>query len=108
MTIILNEITNAKFDENVTISGILVNKDSTGLFNQVVTLTIGDEEVNVTTKAGVFQYTTLFRQLGEKMVTANFETKVVGTNNVTFSYGGNACYNSYETSTTFNVIAKAE
>ena len=66
MTIILNEITNAKFDENVTISGILVNKDSTGLFNQVVTLTIGDEEVNVTTKAGVFQYTTLFRQLGEK------------------------------------------
>ena len=40
--------------------------------------------------------------------TLSVATKTVGTNNVTFSYGGNAYYTSYETSTTFNVIAKAE
>ncbi len=40
--------------------------------------------------------------------TLSVATKIVGINNVTLSYGENAYYNSYETSTTFNVIAKNE
>ncbi len=181
-TITIDEITDAKYNENVTISGALVNDDSIGLFNQIVTLTIGENTVNVTTKDGVFEYTTVFKELGDKTVTASYtgtdkykeseanmtftvekqdilitydeikdtpfndnvtitgkftevngkaisnsnvnvyingkqykartdktgafslsaQVKAVGTNNVTFSYGGNAYYNSYETNTTFN------
>jgi uncharacterized coiled-coil protein SlyX/nitrogen fixation protein FixH len=180
-TITFDEIT-AKYNEEVTISGTLVNEDSIGLFNQIVTLTIGETEVNVTTKGGVFEYTTLFKEIGEKTVSASYAgsdkykasdatttfnvekqdiiinydpiadtaygnnvtitgtftqadgkaisnsnvnvyingkqykvrtdktgaftvtitVNTVGTNNVTLSYGGNAYYNSYETSTTFN------
>ncbi len=187
-TLTLDEITDARYKADVTISGTLVNEDSIGLYNQVVTLTIGDTEVNVTTKGGIFEYTTSFKELGEKTVTASYAgtdkylaseaamtftvekqdivitcdpiqdtqykadititgkatdvtgkglnninviiningktlkaktdktgaftltttATTLGTNNVTLSYGGNTNLNSYETSTTFNVIAKAE
>ena len=87
-TITFDEIT-ARYNEEVTISGTLVNEDSIGLFNQVVTLTIGETEVNVTTKGGVFEYTTTFKELGEKTVTA--------------SYAGNDKYQASDATTTFNV-----
>ena len=87
-TITFDEIT-ARYNEEVTISGTLVNEDSIGLFNQEVTLTIGESEVNVTTKGGVFEYTTTFKELGEKTVTA--------------SYAGNDKYQASDATTTFNV-----
>ena len=43
----LDEITDAKYNGEVIISGTLVNDDSIGLFNQEITLTIGDEEVTM-------------------------------------------------------------
>lgn len=48
-TIVINPITDAKYNTDVTITGTLVNEDSVGLFNQVVTLTIGDKTVDVIT-----------------------------------------------------------
>jgi translation elongation factor P/translation initiation factor 5A len=181
-TLTLDEITDAKYNGNVTISGTLINDDSIGLNNQTITLTIGDKEVNVTTKGGIFEYTSVFKEVGEKTVTATYAgteeygpseanttftigkqdivitydsiadvaygdnvtitgkftqangkaisnsnvnvyingkqykartdktgaftltapVKAIGTNNVTLSYGGNTYYNSYETKTTFN------
>ena len=71
-TITLDKIVDAKYNENVTISGALVNEDSIGLFNQIITLTIGETEVNVTTKSGIIEYETLFKELGDKTVTARF------------------------------------
>ena len=181
--IVFDEISDAKYKGKVTISGSLMDEDQIGLVNQIVTLIIGETEVNLTTSDGIFEYTTSFKQLGEKTVTASFagnekyrasnatmtfnvdkqdtiitydaiqDTKYkdtvtitgkvtdvtenalyninalvyingklykaktdktgtftltttvnkVGLNNVTISYGGNNNYNSYETSTTFNV-----
>jgi protocatechuate 3,4-dioxygenase beta subunit len=88
-TLTLDEITDARYKANVTISGTLVNEDNIGLFNQVVTLTIGDTEVNVTTKGGVFEYTTSFKELGDKNVTAR--------------YAGTDKYLASEATMTFNV-----
>ena len=88
-TLSLDEITDAKYNNEIIITGTLVNEDSIGLFNQAVTLTIGETEVNLTTKSGMFEYKTSFKELGEKTVTA--------------SYAGNDKYQASDASITFNV-----
>ncbi|WP_292473612.1 Ig-like domain-containing protein, partial [Methanosphaera sp.] len=88
-TLTLDPVTDAKYNTNITISGTLVNEDSIGLFNQVVTLTIGDKTVDVTTKGGVFEYTTSFKTLEEQTVTA--------------TYAGTDKYNASEDTITFTL-----
>ena len=69
--IIFDEIKDVKYNTEVTIRGTLITEDGVGLYNQNITLIIGETEVNVTTK-GEFEYTTLFKELGEKTVTAKY------------------------------------
>ena len=88
-TLTLDPVTDAKYNENVTISGTLINDDYIGLFNQVVTLTINGEEINVTTKDGAFEYTTAFKTIGEQTVKA--------------VYAGTEKYQASEDEITFNV-----
>ena len=88
-TLTLDPITDAKYNTNITISGSLVNEDSIGLFNQVITLTIGDKTVNVTTKGGEFTYTTSLKTLEEQTITA--------------SYAGNDKYQASEDTITFTL-----
>lgn len=88
-TITLDSITDTKYNTKTTISGMLVNEDSIGLFNQTVTLTIGNKTVNVTTKNGLFEYTTTFKTIGEQTVTA--------------LYAGNDKYLSSEDTTKFTI-----
>ena len=88
-TIILNPITDAKYNSNVTISGMLINEDSVGLFNQVVTLSIGDETVNVTTRGGIFEYNTTLKTVGEQTIPA--------------IYAGTDKYKASNTTQTFTV-----
>ena len=88
-TIVINPITDAKYNTDVTITGTLVNEDSVGLFNQVVTLTIGDKTVDVITQGGVFEYTTSFKTLEEQTVTA--------------TYAGNDKYQASEDTITFTL-----
>ena len=71
-TVILDPVSDVKYNSNVTISGILINDDSIALSNQVVTLTIGDKTVNVTTRNGIFEYTTKFKTMDEQTVTATY------------------------------------
>ena len=88
-TLTLDPITDAKYNTNITIKGTLVNEDSIGLFNQVITLTIGDKTVDVITKNGEFEYTTSFKTLEEQTVTA--------------TYAGNDKYNASEDTITFTL-----
>ncbi|MBE6485285.1 MAG: hypothetical protein E7Z85_00390 [Methanosphaera stadtmanae] len=62
----------AEYNGNITISGMLIGEDSVGLFNQVVTLTIGDKKVNVTTKGGLFEYNATLKIVGEQTIAAKF------------------------------------
>ena len=87
--LLLDSIDDAKYNANVTISGILINDDSIGLFNQVVTLTIGEKEVNVTTKGGVFEYIAVFKTLENQTVKA--------------VYAGNDKYQASEDEITFPI-----
>ena len=88
-TLTLDPVTDAKYNTNITITGTLVNEDSLGLYNQVVTLTIGDKTVNVTTKAGVFEYNTYFKTMDEQTITA--------------TYAGNDKYQASEDTITFTI-----
>ena len=72
-TITLDSITDAKYHSNVTISGMLFNEDSVGLFNQIVSLSVGDETVNVTTRGGIFEYTTTLKAVGEQTIVARYD-----------------------------------
>ena len=88
-TIILDPISDAKYNANVTITGMLINDDSIGLSNQVVTLTIGDKTVDVKTRNGVFEYPTRFKTLDEQTITA--------------TYAGNDKYLASEDTTSFTI-----
>ena len=88
-TIVLNQVTDAKFKANVVISGMLNSQKGMALSGQKITLTIGETSVNVTTKNGEFEYTTSFKAIGEQTVTA--------------SYAGNDNYNPSEDTISFNV-----
>ncbi|MEE3324637.1 MAG: Ig-like domain-containing protein, partial [Methanosphaera sp.] len=88
-TLTLDPITDAKYNTNITITGTLVNEDSIGLYNQIITLTIGEKTVDVTTKGGVFEYTTSFKTLEEQTVTA--------------TYAGTDKYNASEDTITFTL-----
>ena len=88
-TLTFDPVTDARYNANVTITGTLVNDESVGLFNQIVTLTIGEREVNVTTIGGIFQYTTVFKTMDEQTVIAR--------------YAGSDKYNASEDSITFTI-----
>ncbi|MEE3324456.1 MAG: Ig-like domain repeat protein [Methanosphaera sp.] len=88
-TIVLNQVTDAKYKANVVISGMLNSQKGMALSGQTVTLTIGDKTVDVTTKNGEFEYTTVFKSVGEQTVTA--------------SYAGSDNYVASDASVTFDV-----
>jgi len=72
-TITLDPVNDAKYNSNVTITGSLVNEDSIGLYNQVVTITIGDKVAEVTTRGGIFEYNTTIKTVGEQTIAARYE-----------------------------------
>ena len=91
-SISIDPITNAKYGDEINITGLLVNDDAIGLSNQPVTITLNGEEIEVTTRNGEFTYTT----------TAD----IIGENKITVTYAGNDKYVESEATTTFTV-AKA-
>ena len=85
-----NPIKDTKYKNNITITGKIMDKNEKSLYNINVLITINGKLFKAKTdKTGSFTLIT----------TANN----IGTNNVTLGYGGNVKYNSYETSTTFQV-----
>ena len=91
-TIILDNINTAKYNDIITISGMLINEDSISLSAQTVTLSIGEEKINLATINGLFNYTTNIKNIGEQIVTA--------------IYAGNDKYNPTQSETTFYVQKK--
>ena len=91
-TITIDPLDSVHYDNEITISGTLVNEDSLALSNQNVTIKFNDEEVTVTTRNGEFKYTTT--------------AKIIGENTITATYAGNDKYQASEATYTFEV-AKA-
>ena len=71
-TIIFNDVVDVRYKSDVVISGILTSQKGMALSGQTVTLTIGDKTVDVTTKNGEFEYTTVFKSVGEQIITASY------------------------------------
>ncbi|MEE1118160.1 MAG: Ig-like domain repeat protein, partial [Methanosphaera sp.] len=88
-TIIFNDVVDVRYKSDVVISGILTSQKGMALSGQTVTLTIGDKSVDVITKNGEFEYTTVFKSVGEQTITA--------------SYAGNDNYLNSEAALTFDV-----
>ena len=88
-TIIFNDVVDARYKSDVVISGMLTSQKGLALSGQTVTLTIGDKTVDVITKNGEFEYTTVFKSVGEQTVTA--------------SYAGSDNYVASDASVTFDV-----
>ena len=89
-TITIDDITQAKYGENVTITGTFKNAAGKGIANSNVRLEVNGVVVYAKTNHnGVFTFTTIANKTGENTVVA--------------SYGGSQNYNSYNTSTTFTV-----
>ena len=89
-TIVINPVADAKYGDEVVITGMLTSQKGLALSGQSVTLTIGDESVEVTTRNGEFEYTTVLNSVGEKTVTA--------------TYAGNDNYVASDDSIIFDVI----
>ncbi|RAP47408.1 MAG: hypothetical protein BZ135_02190, partial [Methanosphaera sp. rholeuAM6] len=89
-TITIDDITQAKYGENVTITGTFKNAAGKGIANSNVRLEVNGVVVYAKTNHnGVFTFTTIANKTGENTVVA--------------LYGGSQNYNSYNTSTTFTV-----
>ena len=85
-----NPITDVKYGENVTITGKFTTSDGKAISNSNVKITInGRKYYAKTDKTGAF--------------TLSAKVTATGENEVTIGYSGNANYNAYETTTTFNV-----
>ena len=87
--ITLDPISVVKYNENVTISGLLTTGKGVSLSGMTVTVTIGNESVDLKTVNGVFEYSTIMTDVGEQSVSA--------------SYNGSNDYTASDATTTFNV-----
>ena len=85
----MDDISDVKYNDDVTIRGKLVDEDGIVISNHNITLIIDKTEVNVTTTNGIFEHTMTFKELGEKTVTAK--------------YAGNLEYTASEANIKFNV-----
>ncbi len=88
--ITISPIIDAQYNTEFTITGLLSNANGNSLSNQVVTVTINDKPVNVTTVNGVFEYKAVVKNIGEN-------------NNITVDYAGSYKYNSSTANATFAV-----
>ena len=86
-SISIDPISNAKYGDEITITGLLVNEDGLSLANQPVTITFNGEDTEVTTRNGEFKFVAKITTVGENTVTVN--------------YTGNDKYEASEASTTF-------
>ncbi len=89
-TISISPVVDAQFNDEVTITGVLSTTKGNSLSNQVVTVSVNGNSVNVTTVNGVFEYRTVVKNIGDN-------------NNITVSYEGTDKYNPSSANTTFTV-----
>ena len=93
ITITYEPVVDTLCGENVTITGKVSDVTGKALYNINANIRINGKLYKAKTDtSGAF--------------TLSVATTIVGINNVTLGYAGNANYNSYETSTTFNVLEK--
>ena len=85
----LDSVTDAKYNGNVTITGMLISDEGVSLSGQTIVLSVNGENVNVKTKNGEFSYVAVFKTIGEQEVTAVYE--------------GNSKYEASEDSIQFTV-----
>ncbi|WP_323736398.1 Ig-like domain repeat protein [Methanosphaera sp. ISO3-F5] len=86
----INSIPARKYNESVTITGTLKDKNGKTIANANIKLNINNKETTVTTNnIGTYTYTT--------------QADTTGTNNIIISFVGNTNYNSANTQTTFIV-----
>ena len=86
-----NKINDVKVGQNITVTGKFTDNLGKAITNSNVKIIInGVKYLARTDKTGTY--------------TLTYQTKTTGTNNITVGYGGNAKYNAYETSTTFQVL----
>ena len=91
--IIINQISNTQFTDEVIISGRYVDTSGTNLTYTPLKLMINSQEHTVKTNSyGIYSYT--------------YKTDMVGTNNVSVSYYGNNRYYGANETVTFNVVTK--
>lgn len=90
----IDTIDDKTYDENITISGIIADNDGNNLSDKNIKILLNGVESQVASdENGRYTFST--------------KAKIMGQNNVTVIFDGDRSYNSYETSTTFNV-EKAE
>ena len=87
--ILLEPISNVYYNDNITITGRLVDEDGDNLSNEMICINLNDNLINVTTVNGIFNY--------------NTTAKIVGTNNLSIIYYGNNNYSESSVNTTFEV-----
>ncbi|RAP43710.1 MAG: hypothetical protein BZ135_09120, partial [Methanosphaera sp. rholeuAM6] len=89
----VDTIKDVKYQENVTITGKLLEKNKNPIKNAVINITINSRKFTAKTDSnGVYKLTTA--------------ANTMGTNNVTVSYNGNKYYNNNTKTTTFNVVKR--
>ena len=90
--ITINKIANANKGKNVSVTGKFTNADGTALTNSNIVVYVNGAHHTVKTDSkGLYNYT--------------FTANVIGVNNITVAYMGNAKYNAFNTTTTFTVKA---
>ena len=91
--LIVDEITQVNYRDNITITGKLTDKDNTKFKNANVFITLNDEQYQLKTDNN-----------GE--FTLNVKANKTGTNTLDIVYKGNANYNKAKISTTFEVVKR--
>ena len=90
--ITINKIANTNKGKNVSVTGKFTNADGTALTNSNIVVYVNGAHHTVKTDSkGLYNYT--------------FTANVIGVNNITVAYMGNAKYNAFNTTTTFTVKA---
>ncbi len=88
--ITVDDIADTTKGKNVTVTGKFTNEDGTALTNSnIVVYVNGAHHTVKTDSTGTYSYT--------------FKAKNIGENYITVAYSGNAKYNTFHTTTTFNV-----